>query len=223
VTWLARLPLWLKVAVPSVIVAVILCNLIGQSDNPPNPYADSLASTREAYAADTTRLLKYVAVLKADNDIAQDSIRVEQRRRKVAVGIADSLKWVTSKARADVVVADASGDSAAMIRARDAVIARQATELVTAEKDRDDSQAAFDRLTVDFRKAVRRADSAEAGWARTRVRLGIVDSALAIEKRRTSCYWNLVLKRVECPSRGAVAVFAAVGAVLVYSQTQKGK
>ena len=122
-----------------------------------------------------------------------------------------------------VIVADSGTDSAAMIRARDVVIAHQGaviTETVTALVE---SHTAFDRLTEAYTAASRRADSAEAGWARTRVRLGIADSALAIEKTRTSCHWNLVLKRVECPSRGVMLAVGLVAGAAVYSQLQRGK
>jgi len=223
VTWLTRIPLWAKVAVPSVIVAVVLCNLIGQPDNPPNPYADSLASTRTAYAADTTRLLRTLIELRVAGDVARDSALRARNRQAAAEHRLARLTLSVDSARTAVIVADSGTDSAAMIRARDVVIAHQSAAITDAVSALMESHTAFDRLTEAYTAANRRADSAEAGWARTRLRLGIADSALAIEQRRTSCTWNLVLKRVECPSRGIIAVVSAVGAVLVYSQFQRGK
>jgi len=210
----SKLPLWLKVAVPSVLVAVVLCNLTGRPNNAPNFAADSLTTTRAAYAADTTRLLQVIVGLQVSEDVAQDSTRAARRLQAVAERRLATQVLAAAAATQEVVVADAGLDSAAMIRTRDQVIAHQGAALAEAATALAASGAAFDRLTEAYTAATTRADSAEAGWARTRQRLGLAEAALAFEQKRTSCHWNLVLKQVQCPSRGAIALLSATVAMI---------
>jgi len=218
-------PLWKGLAIAGAIgVAVLICTLIDRKD-PPNPPAEQLETTRKAYEADTLRLLRLLAQEKAANVIAEDSIQVEIARRKRSERRAALAEQAIDSARASVVAADAGTDSAAMIRSRDNLIVQQDAELAATKKDLSESRAAFDRLTVDFRRAVRRADSAEAGWTRTRIRLSTSDSALAIERSRTGCEIDLIVKTVKCPSRGVMLatglVLGAAGGILAEKQFQK--
>jgi hypothetical protein len=216
--WLARIPLWAKVAVPSVIVAVILCNVIGRPKNPHNYQVDTLATTREAYKADTLRLLALA-----------DSLKQVEARERAAKEV-ERAKWIEAEQRAAAARVMASGARQILARAqnvRDSLDAAMeliaAQERVIAAQDTalSSARAAFGRLTAEHHATLARADSLEAGWRRTRERLALSESALATEQKRTTCTWNVVLKRVECPSRGTIAVVAAVGAVLAYSQFQK--
>jgi hypothetical protein len=192
-------------------VALVLCATIGTPDNPPNPAADSLATTRKAYEADTLRLLASLDSLREVE--ARERQAKEKEIARLAAAEARIRSAAVTMTAAKKILADAAGvvDSLTaaieVIEVQDSVIAGLSDALAS-------SKAAFSRLTSEAMAAMARADSAEAGWARTRGRLGIAERALAIETARTSCHWNLILKRVECPSRGAIGVVAlAVGVV----------
>jgi hypothetical protein len=218
-TW-AKIPLWAKVAVPAVVGTFLLCNLIGQPKNGPNLQADSLAATRKAYAADTTRLLDAVAQLKAEAD--------SQRLLKEA----ETAKWHDAETRAATARVSAAAARDGLRNARTVQDSLHAALRVIVEQDRilsEDSVAlvaahdAFGRLTAELRTTSRIADSLDAGWRRTRDRLALSETALAVEQRRTTCSINLVVTRVGCPSRGVVFVVGVVGGAVGYAVLRKGK
>lgn len=215
-TWFLALPLWGKLALTAgaaLAVSLVLCNLIGGPKNPHNFQADSLATTRKAYQQDTLRLQTMLDSLKKAEAAARTAKEVERAR------------WLDAEHRAAAARVSAAAATEALSHAttvRDSldraiiVIARQAEVMHQDSTALLGAAAAFGRLTAEHQLTLQRADSLEAGWRRTKDRLALAEAALAVEQKRTHCTWNLVLTRMECPSRGAIGLLGvAAGAAFV--------
>jgi hypothetical protein len=212
--WLLALPLWGKLALTAVAtlaVAIVLCTVIGRPANPHNFAADTLVTTRKAYAADTTRLIAFAG----GKEKEADSLRA------AAVGFQE--KWIAAEQRGAVAKVTASNARVELTKARNAIdslaryavlVASQDTVIASLTTALDASHAAFGRLTASNAATIERADSLDAGWRRTRERLALAETALAVEQRRTTCTINLIVSHVKCPSRGVMLVVGVAAGVV---------
>lgn len=203
-----KIPGWAIGAGVALAVALIICNLTNGPKNNPNPAADSLARSDAVYQAAALRVGHVIDSLKDVALVARTEKNLALGKLALAEGTTASAKVSLKEARAKLSVAATTRDSLDRMLV---VMAQQDSVIVGLEAGLAASKEAFARLTTENIATIARADSAEAAWHRSQERLGLAERALAIEQGRTGCQWHLILKRVQCPSRGVVAVVALVG------------
>lgn len=211
--------MWALIAAGVVGVAVLICNLIPHPQ-PHNYQADTLETTREFHAQETARLRHEADSLRDRALQSQSAALLAQGRQQQAETRLAGKVHEVAIAKAALIGVGTVDDS---LRVALVIIAAQDSALLVAQSALSEGKAAFSRLTEGFTAAMARGDSLERLHTVTAERLGLAERALAVEQTRHGCEINLIVKRIGCPSRGAVAVGAAVlgvvGTIFVKGRT----